>query len=64
MAQIKLGEYVRMSRNRGVPVRYQNRAGYVVGRTKSKRGAKQLLVEFPGRRSSPLTVNERFATAE
>jgi hypothetical protein len=63
MASIKDGTWVRMSASRGVPIRYQNRSGFVVGKQKSDRGAKQLLVEFPGRRSTPLIVSERFATA-
>ena len=57
------GSRVRMSKNRGIPQRYHGRAGYVVGKSLSPRGAKQLLVDFPGRRATPLAVNERFITA-
>ena len=63
MKSIKDGTWVRLSKAQGVPVRYQGRSGYVVGKSITKRGALRLLVEMPSRKATPLEVAPRFATA-
>lgn len=63
MARITEGSTVRVGTNRSIPVRYQGRNGVVVGKATSARGAKQLLVAFPGRRATPLAVSARFITS-
>jgi ribosomal protein L21E len=59
--KISNGTEVRLGKNRSVPIRYQGRTGIVVGKTQSNRGVQQLLVDFPGRRATPLAVNAKFA---
>lgn len=63
MASYTEGQTVRVGTSRFIPVRYQGRNGVVVGKATSARGAKQLLIAFPGRRSAPLAVNARFITS-
>ncbi len=57
------GTTVRVGTNRSIPLRYQGRSGVVVGKATTARGAKQILVAFPGRRTSPLAVSARFVTS-
>ena len=59
----KDGQGVRLTGRRGIPQRYQGRSGVVVGNTTGVRGARQILVAFPGRRVTPLPVNFRNLTA-
>lgn len=63
MAKIKNGSEVRLGKNRSVPIRYQGRTGFVVGKTQSKRGAQHLLVDLTPRRATPLAVNAKFVSA-
>ena len=63
MATIKNGTEVRLGKNKSVPLRYQGRTGTLVGKTQSKRGAQQLLVDLAPRRAAPLAVNAKFVSA-
>jgi hypothetical protein len=60
---IKIGSKVKMGKNRKIPVRYHGRSGWVVGKETTSRGGEKLLVEFYGRKATPLEVSTRFATA-
>jgi len=60
---IKEGSKVKMRKNPAVPVRYQGRSGWVVGKATTRKGAEKLLVEFYGRKATPLEVSPRFVTS-
>ena len=54
-----IGTAVKVAHDSTIPVRYHGRTGFVVGTTPKGRGV-QYLVEFPGRRATPLVLAKRF----